>query len=193
MNATRTLPVAPRRSLNGFLIIGTLATFALLGLFAFSWMQRQAPPLEQGSAPPFAIKTFQGETLRSADLRGKAVLVNFWASWCVECRNEAALLQSAWQKYSAQGLVVIGIDYVDTESEATKYMQEFGITYPNAPDLGTQVSHDYRITGVPESYFITRDGKILQGKDVNGRALGNWIGPIPASALEERIQKILAP
>jgi cytochrome c biogenesis protein CcmG/thiol:disulfide interchange protein DsbE len=166
--------------------------FALLGMLAYGWVQRQAPPLASGPAPAFELKTFDGQTIRLADLRGQAVVINFWASWCGPCRDEAPALQAMWQKYKDRGLVILGVDYVDTESKAKEFIQEFGQTYPNGPDVGTQISQQYKITGVPETYFITRDGHVLSGADANGRAYGNWIGPIPASVLEERIQKLLA-
>lgn len=192
-HSTVTNPVVPvphRVSFIGFGII-LLIAFGLLGLLAFAWVQRQAPPLEAGLAPQFELKTFDGATVRLADLRGKAVVINFWASWCVPCRDEAPVLQAMWQKYRAQGVVILGVDYVDTENEARKFIQEFGQTYPNGPDVGTQISQKYRITGVPETYFITPEGTVLGGTDVNGRPYGNWIGPLTASALEGRILKLL--
>jgi len=190
-----TNPVAAVPKRGSFLMFGfiLLIAFGLLGLLAFAWVQRQAPPLEAGLAPQFELKTFDGETIRLADLRGKAVVINFWASWCIPCRDEAPALQAMWQKYQAQGVVILGVDYVDTENEAKKFIQEFGQTYPNGPDVGTQISQKYRITGVPETYFITREGTVLSGTDASGRPNGNWIGPITASALERRILQLLEP
>lgn len=188
-----TLQSTPSNRRRPFLAFGFIlvVAFALLGLFAYGWIQRQAPPLEAGSAPQFELKTFQGETIRLADLRGKAVVINFWASWCVPCRDEAPALEAMWQKYKEQGVVILGVDYVDTEPEALKFIQQYRQTYPNGADLGTQISQKYKITGVPETYFITREGQVLSGTDANGRPYGNWIGPISASALEGRILKLL--
>lgn len=188
------LPGGARRR-PSFLVFGfvLVIAFGLLGLLAYGWIQRQAPPLEAGLAPQFELTTFQGETIRLADLLGKPVVINFWASWCIPCRDEAPALQAVWQKYKDQGLIVLGVDYVDTESEAKKFIQEFGQTYPNGPDLGTLISQKYKITGVPETYFITREGQVLAGTDASGRAYGNWIGPISMNALEGRIQKLLEP
>lgn len=186
-------PSSPRRP--PLVLFGSVLViaFGLLGLFAFAWVQRQAPPLEAGMAPDWQLTTFEGETIRLADLKGKPVVLNFWASWCLPCREEAPVLQATWEKYRAQGLMVIGVDYVDTETAAKKYIEEFGITYPNGPDVGTAISAKFKITGVPETYFITREGKILSGKDANGRPLGNYIGAISAQSLQERVERLLRP
>jgi cytochrome c biogenesis protein CcmG, thiol:disulfide interchange protein DsbE len=193
MNETQAIAIpAPRSKTNLFFGVALLATFVILALLALGVKQRTSPPLESGSAPTFELKTFEGQTIRLSDLRGKAVAVNFWASWCQPCREEAPFLEGAWRKYKDRGFVLIGVDYVDTDSEARKYMKEFDLTYPNGPDVGTLVSQAYHITGVPETYFITKEGKLLGGKDANGRPYANWIGPISQAALEERIEKMLA-
>lgn len=188
-----TPPAAQRRP--AFLIFGLIlvVAFGLLALLAVGWIQRQAPPLEAGAAPQFEIKTFDGQTLRLADLKGKPIVLNFWASWCIPCRDEAPALQAMWEKYKDEGLMVIGVDYVDTEPEAKKFLQEFGVTYPSGADLGTIISSKYKITGVPETYFITRDGKLLAGKDDTGRPNANYIGAISARALQERVEQLMAP
>jgi len=94
-----------------------------------------------------------------ADLRGKIVVINFWASWCKPCEQEAAELQEAWQEYESTGQVVfLGVDYVDTEPEARVYLKKFGITFSNGPDLATRISQYFRIKGVPETYFVDREG-----------------------------------
>ena len=80
------------------------------------------------------------------------MVVNFWASWCVECYKEAELLERAWQDHKDQEVVFIGVDYFDTDKEVG-YMQKYGITYPSGPDLGNKISEDYAITGVPETFF----------------------------------------
>jgi cytochrome c biogenesis protein CcmG/thiol:disulfide interchange protein DsbE len=113
--------------------------------------------------PLFSGYEFDGKSEVSlADLRGKVVVINFWASWCKPCEQEAADLQRAWEQYEPTGEVVfLGVDYVDTEPEARVYLKKFGITFANGPDLATRISQYFRIKGVPETYFIDRDG-VLQ-------------------------------
>jgi cytochrome c biogenesis protein CcmG/thiol:disulfide interchange protein DsbE len=96
-----------------------------------------------------------------ADLRGQVVFVNFWASWCVPCREEQPVLEKLWRQYRAKGVVFLGIDYVDTEPAALQYLKDFGVTYPNGPDLGTKISPKYHIQGVPESFLVDQQGNIV--------------------------------
>ncbi len=193
MNETQAIPASRTRS-NTRVAFGLalLATIALIVLFAVRLVQANQPALATGAAPGFQLKTFEEQTYRLSDLRGKPVVLNFWASWCQPCRQEAPVLEAVWEESKTQNLLVIGVDYVDTEPEAKKYLQEFKITYPNGPDVGTVISQAYHITGVPETYFITREGKLLSGVDANGRPYGNWIGPIPEAALRERVDKLLS-
>lgn len=110
--------------------------------------------------PLFSGYEFEGrDEVHLDDLRGRVVVINFWASWCKPCEQEAADLQRAWEQYEPTGEVVfLGIDYVDTEPDARVYLKKFGITYPNGPDLATRISQYFRTKGVPETYFIDREG-----------------------------------
>lgn len=139
---------------------------ALLVLIAVGLRRRQEGPMVIGSlVPDFTMTTFDHQQIRMADLRGKVVLINFWASWCKPCEQEAADLEAAWRFYEPRGDVVfIGIDYVDTEPEALAYLAKFDITYPNGPDLRTSISQLFRTTGVPETFVIDQEGRLAAVK-----------------------------
>lgn len=118
--------------------------------------------------PDFTLKLYSGyehksqAEVRLSDFRGQVVVLNFWASWCKPCEQEAAELQEASEYYGESGKAIfIGVDYVDTEPAARTYLKKFGVTYPNGPDLGTRISQMFRIKGVPETYFIDQAG-VLQ-------------------------------
>ena len=137
---------------------------ALLGLLAILGLglvrTAQGPVGVGATVPDFSLTTFDGETIDIRDLRGQVVVVNFWASWCKPCEQEAAELEQAYQLYKDQGVAFLGVDYVDTDREAMAYLETFGITYPNGPDLGTRISQAFRIRGVPETYIVAPDGRL---------------------------------
>jgi cytochrome c biogenesis protein CcmG, thiol:disulfide interchange protein DsbE len=111
--------------------------------------------------PSFSMTTFSGKPVVSDQYAGKVVLVNFWASWCKPCEQEAKELEEAYQHYQPGGEVVfLGLTYVDTEPNSLAYIQKFGITYPNGPDLATKTSQMFRVRGVPETFIIDRNGRL---------------------------------
>lgn len=138
----------------------------LLVILALGLFRSQQGPVSKGqTVPAFSLTTFDGETIHLEDMAGKVVVLNFWASWCKPCEQEAADLEAAWQFYKDRGDVVfLGVDYVDTEPEALGYLSKFNITYPNGPDLGTRISQSFRIRGVPETYFVDREGKLAHAQ-----------------------------
>ncbi|MFN8378163.1 MAG: redoxin domain-containing protein [Anaerolineae bacterium] len=134
-----------------------------------------------GAAPDFDFTTFDGQTMRLSDLRGKVVVMNFWASWCGPCRDEAAELQAAWEHYQDSGDVAfLGVAYADNGPRSIDYLNEFGITYLNAPDLGTRISEQYHIQGVPETFIINQDGNVERFifAGVTREALQRYIDPL---------------
>ena len=152
--------------------LGWIAAFAALGLLLLLMglglrraQERGTPKAIGSEMPDFSLTSFDGQSNKLSDLRGKVVLINFWASWCKPCVQEAADMERAWRLYQPGGEVVfLGIDWTDTEPKALAYLEKFGITYPNGPDLGTRISQAYRTTGVPETYILDRDGRLAYVK-----------------------------
>lgn len=155
---------------------------ALLSLLAWGLVNARRGQLKSGLAPDFTLTSFEGETITLSELRGQVVVINFWASWCPPCRDEAPYLEETWRKYRDQGVVFIGVDYADTEREALAYIEEFDITYFNGPDLGTRISQAYNMQGVPETFYI----------DKNGEIDGIHIGPLYPPLLDDKIEELLA-
>lgn len=142
---------------------------SLLVLVGVALSRAQNPVITIGSeVPDFPLTTFEGYSYQGASeiqfdqLKGKVVVINFWASWCKPCEQEAAELEEAWRFYEESDEVVfLGIAWTDTPDNAIIYLKRFDITYPNGPDLGSRISAVFnRNLGVPETYFIDREGVV---------------------------------
>jgi len=160
-------PGEARKRLPAWVITAAFAVlFAFLALIAWGLNRTQAEPIGLGDeVPAFTLTTFDGEKIFTRDLAGKVIVVNFWASWCKPCEQEAAEMEQAWQQYKDGGKVAfLGVAYVDTEPESRKYLERFSVTYPNAPDLRSKISQLFRTRGVPETYIIGKDGRLKQIK-----------------------------
>jgi len=167
-------------------ILVWVGLLALLVILALGLMRTQQGPVSIGQlVPEFNLTTFDGEQINFSDLKGKVVLLNFWASWCKPCEEEAADLEAAWRYYKPRGDVIfLGVDYVDTEPEALAYLEKFDVTYPNGPDLGTRISQAFRIKGVPETYIIDQEG-VLRSMQIS---------PYPSlSYIKSAIDPLLTP
>ncbi len=171
---------AGRRS-PGLLVLLVVAV-ALLALLAYGLARQGVSQPKSGPAPDFTLQLFDGGQISLAELRGRPVVINFWASWCDPCKDEAPLLEAAWRQYKDRGLMMIGIDYLDQEPQARAYLAQFQVTYPNGPDLQSRIARRYFIRGVPETFFISPDGQIRSFKE----------GPFTsAQELDARIQEIM--
>ena len=141
-----------------------LATVPLLLLLAYGF--RTDPhdipsPLIGKPAAPFTLATFDGDEISLDALRGRVVVVNFWASWCYPaCYEEAPALARAWDTYRDRGVMMVGINIQDKAEPAKKFLAQFGHTFPNAPDPAGRVAVDFGVYGVPETFFIDRGGRV---------------------------------
>ena len=144
--------------LGGILLL--LAVVAIALVFGLALARKNQTQPTAGPAPDFTLTTLDGAQINLASLKGRVVVVNFWASWCGPCRQEAPVLERVWQQYKDKDVVIVGIAYTDTENNAKAYLQQFGNTYPNGLDIGTKISEMYNIQGVPETFIIDRKGNI---------------------------------
>ena len=148
---------------------------ALLGLLiwkvAFGRTTGAADELAEGKlvhAPAFTLDRLDRDgQLGVGDLKGKAVVVNFWASWCVPCRDEAPVLQKTYERYRDQGLVVLGVDVNDFRQDARRFMKRYGLTYPVVYDGKGSTVGKWGVRGFPETFFVDRTGKLV-GERIEG-------------------------
>ena len=150
------------RTANSIVVFIIILVFIiLLGYSIFgSKKAPKASPLIGKKAPDFTLDLFDGTNLALSDLRGKTVLLNFWASWCMPCRQEAQALENSWQKYKDKDVVFIGVNVWDNSSNARNYMNNFGGAYPHGVDPEEEIQVDYGVGGVPETYFIDSSGLV---------------------------------
>jgi cytochrome c biogenesis protein CcmG/thiol:disulfide interchange protein DsbE len=140
---------------------------ALLAVLGWRLVSNKASAAK-GPAPGFTLPRLDGTgKLRLAAYRGKAVVLNFWASWCIPCKQEAAQLEAAWTRWQRQGVVVLGIDAQDFYGDARAFARRHEITYPLVHDGPGKVVGNYGVTGFPETFFIDRRGHIV-GEHVSG-------------------------
>lgn len=161
------------------LIIGVMAVVAVFAVQLFR--QNQIQPMPGETAPGFSMTTFDGDAVSLEDYRGQIVVVNFWGSWCGPCRAEAPDLQDIYADYQDEGVVVFGVNWLDVDDEALAFLDEFGITYPNAPDVSETVANAYNIEGAPETFIVGRDGIVRE----------SYLGPISYTVLSSRLDALL--
>ncbi len=121
----------------------------------------QAPaPVQGAPAPDFALFNLEGEKVRLSDLRGRIILLNFWATWCAPCRIEMPLLQERFERFTEDGLIVLAVDFDEPRPVVEDFGNELGLTFPILLDPGGEVQGLYRVRGYPSSFFVDRDGLV---------------------------------
>ena len=168
----------PWRDRRLLLVVVVLALAGLLLLLY--WGLRRGPSADVGGrvaldrpAPEFTVTTIDGQQLSLGDLRGKTVVLNVWASWCVPCRDEAAELNRSYALYKDRNVAFVGIAWNDNDGEVRKFVQGYKVPYAVALDPEGRIAIDLGITGVPETFLIDPQGRLTQ----------KWIGPITSAQL----------
>jgi cytochrome c biogenesis protein CcmG, thiol:disulfide interchange protein DsbE len=144
-----------------------------------------ASPLVGRPAPDFQLQSLDGKAdaaVRLSDLRGQVVVVNFWASWCAECRVEQPDLDETWTRFRDSGVVVVGVDFQDTQGDAREYLAEAGSSYPVVADTDSTTALAFGLRGVPETFVVDQQGQIVE----------RVIGPVTSDRLADRITTLLA-
>jgi cytochrome c biogenesis protein CcmG/thiol:disulfide interchange protein DsbE len=171
------------------LILTLIVILPLLTILAYGFFRdpRYIPsPIVGRTAPSFTLTLFNGEKLGLANLHGKVVFVNFWASWCPPCIAEAKQLEATWQELKDRDVVFVGVQIQDTEANGRAFVKEFNVTYPNGLDASGRIAIDYGVWGIPESFFVDPDGRVTY-KHVGG------LGPTTVAAkIGEARQKIVS-
>jgi cytochrome c biogenesis protein CcmG/thiol:disulfide interchange protein DsbE len=166
------------------LILTVVIILPILWLLAFGFSRDSRyinSPLLAQPATPFSLTLFDGRTVSLNDFRGKAVFLNFWASWCLPCRAEAKDLEAAWRELKHNNMVFIGVALQDTEENSRAFLKEFDVTYPNGKDPAGKIAVDYGVWGIPESFFI----------DPQGRITYKHVGGIRAAMVSAKLEEAL--
>ena len=179
--------------------IATASAIPLVALFAYGMTRdpREIPsPLPGKPAPDFALEVIRagdeqaadqaqpGDTIRSSDLRGQIVVLNFWASWCLACRDEHAVLSATAQTYAGRGVRFLGVLYNDRPASGIEWITQMGgQSYPAVKDFRSRTAIDFGLYGVPETFIIAPDGTVAY----------KHIGPVTSQVLTDQIERILPP
>jgi cytochrome c biogenesis protein CcmG, thiol:disulfide interchange protein DsbE len=168
------------------LLAGVAAAVAVIVALLATGLGRDpsviASPLVGRAAPNFTLPQLGGAPVTLAKLHGQVVVINFWASWCAECKVEQAALDQAWQQFQDSGVVVIGVNFEDSTSAARSYVRTADVTYPVVEDSASRTALAYGLHGIPETFVV----------DQSGRIVNRVIGPVDAAALAGEINSMLA-
>ena len=174
----------PRRRrllLAAWLLAGVVALVLLLTVSIGRPTGPVDTPIVGRPAPAFDLESLDGGRLSLAELRGSPVVLNFWASWCIPCREEASLLTAGAADYGPQDVRVIGVVYQDSAENARDFMERYGQTYPGVLDPNGRTAIDYGVFGIPETFFI----------DAAGIVRSRQVGPVTADGLKRQIEAVL--
>jgi cytochrome c biogenesis protein CcmG/thiol:disulfide interchange protein DsbE len=183
---------SPRRRVLAAVVLAALASAVTAGLLI-----RADSPTEPGKvAPDFELPALSGDgALSSEELKGFPVVVNFWASWCQPCREEAGLLERTWRAYEEQGVRFVGVNIQDTDDAARKFVRDFGISYPVVTDADQTLARKMGQIGLPQTFFIDHNWRFLgstTGRELGSRGDTVVLGAISKEELVTNIEELLA-
>ena len=172
-----------------------LPVLAFIGVLAYGLMT-SAPEVDAGARlPDFELPRLDTDgVLTDEDLRGRPVVVNFWASWCIPCREEARLLQASYEEYSDDGVVFLGVNIKDSTVDARGFIDEYDMTYPVVSDQDEDLARALGVNGIPETFFLDEDSVLVgsaSGPRQEQRGGVQWLGPISEEALTTNIDILL--
>ena len=139
--------------------------------------------VSEDQADDFSLELMSGETLTLADLRGKAVMVDFWSSWCPPCRQEAPVLAEVYLEYETLPVEFVGVDIWDVPAAAQEHIDRYNVPYPNGIDADGIIAINYGVTGLPEKFFISPEGMVVK----------KFVGPMSPSKLRGILNEMLGP
>lgn len=143
------------------ILVGILSAFVL---FAILFYMRPSPewrPVAGEIAPQFSVTSYTGEVYSSESLRGQIVILNFWANWCAPCHAEAPDFEQIYREYADDGVIILGMNWLDSDEAALSFIERYELSYPNAPDIDETVYNAFQVQGMPQSFVIGRDGRIV--------------------------------
>ncbi len=192
VDATQPERLTPPQLLAALASVAVLvALIVMMGLVLRGGSDRSGPgiisigratDIRPRPAPDFVLTSFDGERIQLSDYRGRIVVLNFWATWCPPCRVEAPVLQRAAERLDAVGVTILGVDVWDDRAAAIDFLNETGVTYPNAEDATRLIPVEYGVTGLPETFVIDRRGVLVR----------RWVGPLTDDELDELLAPVLA-
>ena len=178
------LPGKRPRSRSFRILLALVPALGFIAILWFALARTGSQAVSGNTAPSFRLELLDGSgALTDEKLRGKPVVINFWASWCIPCREEAPLLEKTWRAYKNDGVIFLGVNIKDAESDAKRFVDEFDITYPTVRDLDQSLTKDFGVKGLPETFFVDHRWTFIG--TISGAQAGDQQGTVFLGAISE--------
>ena len=176
-------------NVNRIVLLSAAGVFiaALMFLLAYGLSNRSSPTGRSGQqligsiAPIVDGELIDGNTFSYPEVDSPVMVINFWASWCPPCRRETPSFEKLWRGYKEENVVFLGINVQDSKEDALRYIDEFDVTFPNLLDSDGTITVDYGVTGLPVTFFVASDRKIIS----------RWVGSISEERLDNKIKELI--